>query len=149
MVQLAVYKGKGQIGNALIRWWKKTQYSHCELVIINQTESIGGIRIGFSASLMDGGVRAKAIDFNAEHWDFLDLPWGNADLITAHYEKTKTNFYGIIDLFWGQFVNRPSDKGGDFCSEWCAAALVIPSPHVHDPASLYELCKFINEKNPH
>lgn len=144
MVKLAVYKGTGLIGNAIIRWWKKTQYSHCELVITNHTESIGPVMIGFSASLMDGGVRAKAIEFKPEHWDFIELPWADDDKIIAHYEKTKDEFYGIIDLFWSQLFNRPSDKGGDFCSEWCAAALEIPTPHVHDPASLLELCRFIN-----
>jgi hypothetical protein len=144
MVRLAVYKGKGLIGNALIRWWKKTKYSHCELVIDSPTATLGDIQIGYSASLMDGGVRAKAIEFEPDHWDFIELPWADPDSVIAHYEKTKSNFYGIIDLFWGQFFNRPSDKGGDFCSEWCAAALGIPSPHVHDPASLFEICKFVN-----
>lgn len=144
MVKYAVYKGKGLIGNAIIRWWKKTQYSHCEIVIDHQTNSIGGVQIGYSASLMDGGVRAKAIEFNPEHWDFIDLPWADASQVSAHYQQTKDEKYGLIDLFWGQLFNRPSDKGGDFCSEWCAAALGIPTPHVHDPSSLYALLKFIN-----
>lgn len=32
VAQLALYKGKGKIGNAFIRWWTGSQYSHCELV---------------------------------------------------------------------------------------------------------------------
>jgi hypothetical protein len=149
MVKLAVYRGKGSIGNAVIRWWKKTKYSHCEIVIEQPSETLGGIQIGYSASLMDGGVRAKAIEFKPGHWEFIDLPWADENKILAHYDKTKHESYGIVDMFWGQVFNRPSNKGGDFCSEWCAAALGIPTPHVHDPASLYALCKFISEKNPH
>lgn len=30
-VKLALYKGKGQIGNAIIRWWIRSPYNHCEI----------------------------------------------------------------------------------------------------------------------
>lgn len=32
-VKLALYKGQGQLGNAVIRWWTRSEYSHCELVV--------------------------------------------------------------------------------------------------------------------
>ena len=41
-------------------------YSHCELVF---SDGLSG-----SASYIDGGVRLKRIDFDPEHWDFIELP---------------------------------------------------------------------------
>ena len=47
-VQLALYKGRGTLFNALIRWWTRSPYSHCELVINGTC---------YSSSIRDGGVR--------------------------------------------------------------------------------------------
>lgn len=64
-MQLALYKGKGLIGNALVRRWTRSPYSHCELVIGDYC---------YSSSLMDKGVRRKQIILKPEHWMLVPLP---------------------------------------------------------------------------
>lgn len=136
MIQLALYKGEGLIGNALIRWWTESPYSHCEIVVSG---------VCYSSSLMDKGVRDKQIDLHDGNWDLIDLPWASADKVLAYYGKTMDQPYGWADLFARQIFRAPSDDGvGQFCSEWCANALGLPDPRDHSPASLERLVRFIN-----
>lgn len=132
MVRLALYKGKGKVGNALIRWWTRSIYSHCELVVGE---------LSYSSSLRDGGVRVKRIDFDSDHWDFIDLPWVSAAQVIAYAEKTRNEPYGWRDLIWRQIFNRPGDSYGHFCAEWCGAAMGLPNPQSFSPATLGEYCK--------
>ena len=132
-MRLALYKGKGRIGNAAIRWWTRSPYSHCELVIDG---------VAYSSSIMDSGVRAKRIEFDPEHWDFVDLPWASAALVKSTFASTQGDPYGWGDLFWRQVFNRPGDTHGQFCSEWCARALGLPNPQQYSPATLGDYCTY-------
>lgn len=131
-MRLALYKGKGQIGNAIIRWWTRSPYSHCEIVIGD---------VGYTSSLMDGGVRAKRIDFDPAHWDFVALTWVDPTHVSAYYAQTAGEPYGWMDLLKRQVFNRPGNDRGWFCSEWCAAALGLPNPQLYSPATLGDYCK--------
>lgn len=131
LVQLALYKARGRIGNRLIRWWTRSQYSHCELILNG---------IAYSSSLQDGGVRNKHIDFDPDHWDILPLPWVNAARLRAHYQDTAGQPYGWPDLIWRQILNRAGNSKGWFCSEWCAAVIGLPNPQIYSPATLGEFC---------
>jgi len=131
-MRLALYKGKGQIGNALIRWWCRSIYSHCEIVIDG---------IGYTSSLRDGGVRAKRIDWRAEHWDFVELTGASEANVKQLYAQTLGEPYGWLDLLKRQVFNRPGDDAGWFCSEWCAAALQLPNPQIYSPGTLGDYCK--------
>ena len=135
MVQLAMYKGKGKVGNALIRWWTSSPYSHCELVVNG---------VCYSSSLMDGGVRAKAIALNPDHWDLFELPDSLATQILDYFEKTKGQKYSWLDLIRSQVFNANLDEeDAAFCSDWCAAALGIPNPTLYSPRTLNELVSII------
>lgn len=136
MVKLALYKGRGNLGNALIRWWTKSEYSHCEVVALSQ--------YGYSSSIRDGGVRMKKIDWNPDHWDFIELPWADVGCVTELYVKTAGEPYGYWDLLTRQIFNRPGDAPGWFCSEWCAAALGFASPQIYSPALLAQACRMRN-----
>ena len=131
-MRLALYKGKGTVGNWLIRWWTKSPYSHCELVI-------GGV--AYSSSLRDGGVRAKRMFFDLEHWSFIELPWADPVAVLRYFEQTQGEPYGWRDLLWRQVFNRPGDSYGQFCGEWCAAALGLQNPQTFSPARLGEYCQ--------
>lgn len=144
-VQLALYKGKGQIGNALIRLWTGSEYSHCELVVDGNC---------YSSSVMDKGVRRKRIDLNSGHWDLIELPWASPDDVRRYFAATDSHRYGWPSLIASQLLNRNQVfKGAQFCSEWCAAAVGMPSPASYSPASLGELCGWLVQKwgneNPH
>lgn len=137
-VRLAMYKGKGGPGNALIRYWTKSPYSHCEIVLDD---------LAYSSSLMDGGVRAKKIDLNNGKWDVMPVPWANDFDVLSHYHKTYHHSYGWIDLIFSQILNRARDLSKSaFCSEWCAAALGIPNPTLYSPKTLFELIHYLNSK---
>lgn len=135
MVQLALYKGRGNLGNALIRWWTKSEYSHCEVVL--------GVT-AYSSSIRDGGVRRKWIDWNPKHWDCIDLPWADAAAVKKLFDDTRGEPYGYWDLLTRQIFNRPGDAPGWFCSEWCAAALGFASPQIYSPALLAQACRIRN-----
>ncbi|MFT3758441.1 hypothetical protein [Thauera sp.] len=131
-MKLALYKGRGNLGNALIRWWTKSPYSHCELVIGE---------IWYSSSVRDGGVRAKRLEPNPAHWDYIELPWADAEQVQWYFRSTQGEPYGWLDLIKRQVFNRPGNDFGAFCSEWCAEALGLPTPQQYSPGTLGEYCE--------
>ncbi len=136
-VQLAMYKGKGDIANAFIRWWTGSQYSHCELVM-------GGWC--YSSSMMDKGVRRKRIDTDSGNWDLIQLSFADAERIRKYFMQTDANRYGWLGLIRSQLFNRNrKTRGAQFCSEWCANALGLPNAPSYSPASLGRLVQYINE----
>lgn len=136
-VKLAMYKGKGGIGNAAIRWWTDSEYSHCELVVEGWC---------YSSSLMDGGVRAKKIDLDSGHWDVYELPWANATDILHYFHKSDPYKYSIVSLVTSQVFNRnKKEDTKQFCSQWCANALGLPSSSTYSPKTLLALCEYITK----
>lgn len=142
-VKLALYKGKGQLGNAAIRWWTGSPYSHCELVVDG---------LCYSSSVMDKGVRRKRvgpgadeISLGADHWDQIELPWADGAAIVGYFEATDSDVYGWPSLIASQVLNRnrPSAHAA-FCSEWCARALILPAPSIYNPGALGELCTWLS-----
>lgn len=143
-VQLALYKGKGQIGNAFIRLWTGSIYSHCELVVDGWC---------YSSSVMDKGVRRKLfgqgddrISLSPDKWDLIPLPWATAGAIVEYFEATDHHRYGWPSLILSQFLNLNQPvKGAQFCSEWCAASLRLPAPSSLNPRTLGEWCAYLGK----
>lgn len=134
-VQLALYKGKGQIGNAAIRWWTGSIYSHCELVVDG---------VCYSSSVMDKGVRRKRIDLTDGKWELVDLPWADAKKVLAYFKLTDHHTYGWPSLVSSQLFNRNRGAAdSQFCSEWCANALGIPNGSSYAPGTLGSTCQWL------
>lgn len=140
-VQLSLYKGGGGFGNWAIRWWTRSPYSHCELVVDGYC---------YSSSVMDKGVRRKRIGPGAdeislgEHWDLIELPWADPEQVLAYFEHTDPDHYGWPSLIASQLFNRNRQtEHAAFCSEWCAAALGLPAPASYSPATLGALCGWL------
>ncbi|HAQ86500.1 MAG TPA: hypothetical protein DCR78_08670 [Pseudomonas sp.] len=142
MVKLALYKGKGQVGNAFIRFWTGSIYSHCELVVDGWC---------YSSSVMDQGVRRKLVgdgdgrmSLSPDKWDLVPLPWADADRIVEYFAATDGDRYGWLSLLWSQLfnLNRQSERA-QFCSEWCGGALGLPSPASLSTRTLGEWCVHI------
>ncbi|MDT4848868.1 hypothetical protein FQZ97_829720 [compost metagenome] len=113
---LALYKGKGQLFNQLIRLWTGSMYSHCEIVMPDGR--------WLSASAMDGGVRAKRIDQKPEHWELIPVPWANPMVIEDVFENHQGKGYDWAGIFLSQLLSSGlHDRRRMFCSEFCAAAL--------------------------
>lgn len=141
MMQLALYKGKGLIGNAITRWWTGSVYSHCELVIDG---------VCYSASFMDGGVRKKRIDLSSGRWDVVDIPWADKAFALDFFERTKGAKYDWFGIFGSQLLNRRMhDVNRWFCSEWFGGATQLPHPETRNPDTLAELVYFLNERMQH
>jgi hypothetical protein len=134
-VQLALYKGKGDIANAAIRLWTGSEYSHCELVVDGMC---------YSSSVMDKGVRRKRIALKPEKWDLIELPWASAGYVKAYFTLTDHYRYGWLSLATSQLFNLNRPVGdAQFCSEWCAQALRIPSASIYNPDALGQLCEYV------
>lgn len=130
-VQYAMFKGKGMVGNALVRWWKRSIYSHCELVVDG---------VCYSSSVMDGGVRRKQIDLKPENWDLIEIPWADKQAVLKYFDQTEGQRYSWLALIASQFFAAEYDEPkASFCSEWCAAALGIPTPQIYSPEALGRL----------
>ena len=127
MVQVAFYKSKTRLFNRLIAWWTRGPYSHCELIV-------GGC--AFSSSIMDGGVRAKRIDFNPAHWDIVDVPWVNAVDAVAWFEANIGKDYDVLGLL-GFIIRRVEGaRNRFFCSEAVAESLGMGEGWRFDPNTL-------------
>ena len=145
-VQLALYKGKGQIGNAAIRFWTDSDYSHCELVANGWC---------YSSSVMDKGVRRKRVGPGSDeiglghNWELIDLPWADAAEIERYYEKTKDDTYGWPSLIVNQLFNLNRDiEHAAFCSEWCARAINFPDASIYNPDTLGSMVRWVNYMLP-
>lgn len=86
-MRIALYKGKrgGFAGafDAAVRWWTRGAYSHVELIFSDGMSA--------SASSRDGGVRFKRIDFNPEHWDFVELKVNEEQLRASVLKSLEQN----------------------------------------------------------
>ena len=135
-VQLALYKGEGDLFNRLIRWWTGSPYSHCELVVRGNC---------FSSSVRDGGVRGKPMALPADKWDLIELPWADAQQAQAWFNRHAGERYGWLDLLTGQLLGMQRDHRGVFCSEACAKALGLRNSTRMSPQALLDACRDINK----
>ena len=134
MIRLALYKGKGNWVNALIRWRIQSIYSHCEIIANDYW---------YSSTVHDGGVRVKKFLSDELSWDIIEIPFIAPEQIENHFNNTKNKPYGWLDLFQSQLLGRRTgDNRGDFCSEWCADALGLESATRYSPGLLGEVVKW-------
>lgn len=141
LIYLALYKREGDWTDRLIRWWTGSPYSHCELVMPDGR--------WLTSSGRDGGVRAKRIELDLEHWDLLPLPWANANQIEAFFQRTEGLQYDWAGLLLSQLLATAMHSARRwFCSEFCAAALGFPMPQRYSPAQLGEVVQHINTLTP-
>ena len=132
LIYLALYKGKGTLFNRLIRLWTRSKYSHCEIVMPDGR--------WLSASAMDGGVRAKRIVLNLEHWDLIPVPWADAAYIERVFKEDLYKPYDWLGLLGSQVLPLAIDSiRRMFCSKLCAKLLGFAMPERYSPALLGEV----------
>ena len=127
--RLAFYKAPGTLTDRLIRWGSNSPYSHVEFVRPDGR--------GLSASIREGCVRVKEIDFTSGHWDVIEVPWQDAELaidrIMQHDGKAYDT-WGVLACHVVSLARSHPDKW--FCSELIAYGLGLPNPHLYSPGSL-------------
>lgn len=134
---VAFYRGSGTAFDWVTRKITRSDFSHCELVVLDRAPEDGACAVCVSSSSRDGGVRDKEITFDTGKWEFVRVDWapGNA-WATAMKEKKKG--YDHLALVTSHFFNwRFGWPGRWFCSELCAHALGLDMPHTYAPGDLY------------
>ena len=93
-----------------------------------------------------GGVRFKRINFNKDHWKFVELDNGQGNEISQMaaiwFVKNQGVCYDmslIVKFIVWLLPYQNNDKV--MCSEAVASALGMPAPARIDPALLHALCK--------
>jgi hypothetical protein len=147
MLRAAFYKGTHAglpgIYNRLVRWWTRSPYSHVELIFMEGPRT--GRGLAFSASYMDGGVRDKAIDFDPQKWDFVDLPHELREQAWDWFCAHEGQGYDLLGNLHFILSAVGDDKRRWFCSEAVAAALGMPNPERFDPGTLRAALTFLNQ----
>ncbi|WP_274570660.1 hypothetical protein V6667_06440 [Neisseria leonii] len=141
-VYLALYKGRKSGGGIKVQLarladWAVRQatggiYSHCEIAVAQAD----GRFACYSASLRDGGVRAKTMPLSEDKWDLIELR--QADLlprINYWFLQTRGAPYDTIGAL-GVVLPLSGSLKKWFCSEWCAQVLGLPQPETYSPNTL-------------
>lgn len=117
LVEIAFYKSDKTLLDKGIRFFSKSPYSHCE-IIIDRLHSI-------SASGRDGGVRIKKyedMNFNdTNKWDIYKLKVNNikSDELVKFVEEYKYK-YDFISIILYHMLRIPINiKKKYICSEYC------------------------------
>lgn len=121
---------------------KYARYSHAEIVFMYDEkikkhynhildiqwgrECISNYGLSFSSSEMDGWCRFKAIEWNYNNWNFVDIEVTREEYIDLlkFCRKENWNKYNTIWIFFAQILNyNKKRKGTWFCSEIVTRAL--------------------------
>ena len=122
-IWIALYKGKGNIINSIVRRWTKSQYSHAELILNDKTTWIG-----ISPFIKSQVTDRKNVEYNPENWDFYKIPITDEQYtaILHFYDITKGATYDWIGMLLSQFLSfNIKQKYKWYCSEWILYALRI------------------------
>lgn len=130
-VRLAAFVGKGNFFNAAIRRRTRSQVSHVEIVIDG---------LWYSSSVQDGGVRRKHVDPKPGEWEYIYLPWADAEKVSKWFDTHEEDKYGWWDIFC-QLFSVNLDGNGEICSEACAEALGFMNPWKLTPGGLLARCR--------
>ncbi|PJG83757.1 enoyl-CoA hydratase [Caviibacterium pharyngocola] len=144
-VYLALYKGKGDWKDGLIRFFTKGLYSHCEIIIVQDVEieqyDWRKQYDFYSSSPRDGGVRHIQKDYlNLENWDLIKLENVTKQQITAYFNRTcgaKYDWWGVFGIVFG--IKQKRSKY--FCSEWCGELLGLSESWRFSPNDLATIFK--------
>ena len=123
--------GLAMIYSVAVQLWTRSPYSHCELIFSDGTSA--------SSSFIDRGVRFKNIDYDSDHWDFIDLPDDleqDARNWFVRHEHLPYDILGNITFIISP-VNGSKNKW--FCSEACLASLGVENPGRFSPGQAHAI----------
>jgi len=117
-MKLALYKGEGDWTDKVIRWWTRSEYSHCEIVIDD---------VWYSASPREGNVRAKEIEPQEGNWDYVEIVCSpeQEQIVLGTFEANMGSGYDYMGIVLSQVLPIGIQMSYRwFCSEICAQALM-------------------------
>jgi len=122
-IWIALYKGKGNLVNRIVRKWTKSQYSHAELILEDKKTWIG-----ISPFIKAEIVKREIDTHNANNWDFFKISITDEqyNTILDFYDLTKGSRYDWFGMLLSQFLPfRVKQENKWYCSEWILYALRI------------------------
>ncbi|MCS7317744.1 MAG: hypothetical protein NZZ41_05490 [Candidatus Dojkabacteria bacterium] len=156
-ISVIFYKAEGGLFSKLIRFYKRTPYSHCEILFSN----------GFcgTSSEICQGVYYYIPDkktLSEEYWDFIDIECDAEEETKMKdiflYEECGCGYDWLGIFFCQVFPWGRQHSSKWFCSEICTYALkrihhLKPvfenlKPHYIDPGELYEILSEFSRVNP-
>lgn len=125
-VYVASYKGKGKLFNKLLRWLDISPYSHTELALQLNPD---GTWLCCSSSMMDGGVRFKAIDIHSGNWDLIEFQVSDeqysAMLDFCAKKVLQQVKYDCLGMLGAGFIGLRQNKKKEFCNEFVGNAMAL------------------------
>lgn len=121
--------------NIVVRAVTQGKYSHCELIFSDG--------LAASASFLDGGVRFKRIDFDPEHWDFIELPAHLESVARAWFELNEGKGYDILGNIRFLFFPVPEQRDKYMCSESIGSSVGLIEAWRFEPNALSSTCTLI------
>lgn len=141
---LAFYKAPGTLIDKAIRLRTGSPYSHVEFLPYGGAP--GDEAVAWSSSSRDGGVRCKRIHFRTDRWDIVPVPRAPEEAL-HRFTREDGKKYDYLGVLVGRAFGVPIQNGSRwFCSEICAHALGIGSPHTFSPGRLFS---HISTLSPH
>ncbi len=122
-VWIALYKGKGNLINKIVRWWSDSIYSHAEFILSDKQTWIG-----ISPFIKARVVQRKVTNYDPDKWDFYEISITEEQhkLIIDFYNLTKGCRYDWAGMLLSQFLPfHIKEKNKWYCSEWILYALRI------------------------
>ena len=123
-----------------VQWVDRGPYSHCDLVFSDGMSA--------SASWIDGGVRFKCIDYDPDHWDFIDLPDHLEAAARDWFEAHEGEPYDLPGNLRFVLPWIADSERGWFCSEAFGAALCWQEPWRHGPNGAAALVRTMYPQQP-
>ncbi|MCK0168960.1 hypothetical protein MWU52_15500 [Jannaschia sp. S6380] len=133
---IAFHGGKGRMMDTVIVWATRSRFAHCELIRCDRRPRDGETHRCIGASLMDGGVRVKAITFDPGKWRFVHIPFAPKNTWNRALRHVGRP-YDLQAFIWTHLFNfRRQARDKWFCSELIAEALDLNMPHAYSPGDL-------------
>lgn len=118
----------------LVRVLRGGDSAHCEIA----GSWSGLVHWCVSASIQDGGVRAKEIQIVPEKWRVYEIEAALDPL--AYWRENagrRYDFLGLVGILWPRLGHSRSRR---FCTEVAGEILGFPNPHLFDLRTLESVC---------
>jgi len=130
-------------GVSLTRFGQKGPYGHITHTEAIHAEHLDGTVTIVSASLRDGGVRAKRTRLNPDHWIITDVPQWDVARSIELLQHTAGWPYDLRGALSTLLPGRPSDSAY-FCNRWVSAPY-LRAAGSFGPHHLAAICLSIGE----
>jgi hypothetical protein len=127
------YGDRSRLFSRLVCWWERWDAAHCEVVI---APAGGGWHYCVSASLVDGGVRAKTIHMPAAKWRIYEVDVDGAVDPRAWLRRWDGAWYDVPGLLGFVLPVWLQVRWWWFCSEVAADICKLPQPYQWGPRRL-------------